>query len=277
VAIVGLGLIGGSLAYAARGFRQCRITGYDIDPRASQMALAAAAIDSIAPSAEAAVERADLCAFCTSPETVAANARRCRGSFKPGAIFIEICGVKREISAILRDVLPGSVDYVGVHPMAGKEVGGFANAAPDLFRNAGFILVAPGACRPESVETVRALCLHAGAGRICVNTARDHDRIIAYTSDLMHIAAAALCSGYPDGMTMAHAAGAFRDCTRVADIDAVLWTELLSKNAGNIIPFLESYIASLAGLKRALQGGDAAFVEEFLRSARANKKEMQRL
>ncbi|MDR1060543.1 MAG: prephenate dehydrogenase [Clostridiales bacterium] len=275
---MGLGLIGGSLAYASRGFRQCRITGYDIDPVACRKALAAAAVDRIAPSAEAAVSGADLSVFCTSPETAIGNARRCSGHFKAGSVFIEICGVKQEIAPLLREALPAHVDYIGVHPMAGKEVGGFDNAAPGLFKGAGFILIPPGgACRPESLETVRAYCLHAGAGRICSNTARDHDRIIAYTSDLMHIAATALCAEYPADMTMAHAAGAFRDCTRVADIDAALWTELLLKNARNIAPFLETYIASLSAFKTALQGGDAAFVNEFLRKAGANKKEMQKL
>jgi prephenate dehydrogenase len=277
VSIIGLGLIGGSFAYALRGFRNCTLTGYDIDAYTTAQALAKGAIDRAAVSLGDAARGADLVLFCTAPDAVQKNARACASELKDGAVVVEICGVKREISAALVSLLPERVDYIGVHPMAGKEVGGFVNAAPDLFHKAGFILILPERRRKASLDLVEELCRHVGAGRVCHNSPEDHDRIIAYTSDLMHISATALCAAFPADMTMAHTAGAFRDCTRIANIDAALWTELLQKNAEYILPHLHSYIESLSRVHETLKTGDADALHDFLSRACANKKEMTRL
>jgi len=277
IAIVGLGLMGGSLAYGLRGFKDCEIIGTDIDTQSIKKALKAGAIDKSANTVKEAVKQADLAIFCTPPKAILSYLDTHIGYFKKGAVITEICGVKHEIVSAVTSKLPPDVDYIGLHPMAGKEVDGFDNADAAIFRNAGFLLVLHDRCRESTVTLMKELSAYVGAGRVCINRALEHDGIIAYTSDLMHIAAAALCEEYPPNMTMAHTAGAFRDCTRIANINAALWTELLVANADSIIPCLETYIKNLSAFKTALKENDQAFMHGFLDKACVNKKEMQKL
>ncbi len=186
-------------------------------------------------------------------------------------------GIKRDILAFIDENMPGRLRYAGLHPMAGKEIGGFANAQAAMLRGAGFIIVLPEQADERAAELVRELSRYVGAGRIVTNEGGEHDAIIAYTSDLMHIAANALCAEYPKNMTMAHTAGAFRDCTRIARLDAELWTELLLGNAENILEPLRAYIGSLKRFEAALAGGDEAALRELLRTGTENKEKMLRL
>jgi prephenate dehydrogenase len=121
---------------------------------------------------------------------------------------------------------------------------------------------------------MRALAEHIGAARIAVSDPAAHDAVIAYTSDLMHIAAAGLCVDFHPDMTLAYAAGAFRDCTRIADINAAAWTELLLSNADNTLGMLDRYMASLAHIRRALAERDEAALCALLDRAGRNKREM---
>jgi len=271
--VVGLGLMGGSFALALKGFKNCRITGYDRVKEVREEALARGVIEEAVDSLESAVSEADLVIFCTYPEGIIHDIRRTAGVMKTNAVITDICGVKQPIMS----ALPTDLDYIGLHPMAGKEVDGLANAEAGLFQNAGFILVPHTSYRQESMDLLRELALYVGAGSICVNPAPVHDRIIAYTSDLMHIAAVALCRSYPSDMTRSHTAGAFRDCTRVANINADLWTDLLLLNKQNIIPFLSEYISNLSSFKEALINGEHSFIHDFLETACNNKKTMQQL
>lgn len=274
IAVIGLGLMGGSLAYALNGFRNCAITGYDTDAATLDAALERGAVGNAASSPREAVENADLTIFCSGPASIIDNIGASLGFFKEGSVITDICGVKRDILAFVQKHLPPGLDYVGLHPMAGKEVGGFVNADPAIFKGAGFIIVLPEKYAQSSVSLLEELCRHIGAGRIVTNRSGEHDRIIAYTSDLMHISATALCADYPESMTMAHTAGAFRDCTRIADIDAALWTELLTKNSENIIPHLKGYISALSALEKALEEDDRTYIHNFLQKAADNKRKM---
>jgi prephenate dehydrogenase len=271
VAVIGLGLMGGSFALALKGFKNGLIIGYDRNGAIKGEALAYGVIQKAADSLGSAVKEADLILLCTYPNTIVRDIRRCAGLLKKNAVITDICGVKQPL---LADLPP---DYIGLHPMAGKETDGLANAQADMFQNAGFILIPQDQCRQESINLLRELAVYVGAGSVCLNSAEEHDRIIAYTSDLMHIAAAALCVKYPADMTMTHTAGAFRDCTRVASLNADLWTDLLLLNRKNVIPALEEYIAGLSRFKEALLDENRSFIHDFLETASNNKKNMQTL
>ena len=271
-AVIGLGLIGGSLAYALRGFKDGAIVGYDLNPAVTSAALQAGAIDAVAQALRQAVEDADLCVFCADPDGILAGITEAAPYFKPGAVVTEICGVKQEFSQSIPHLLPHGVHYIGLHPMAGKEVGGFANAEGMLFRGAGMILVPPEGYAPSALELIRELCEHIGAGRILQNSAAEHDSLIGYTSDLMHISATALVAEIPEGFTMAHTAGSFRDCTRVANIDAHLWTELLLRNRAHILPHLRDYIRHLRDFEAAMEQNDEAELQALLQQAGDNKR-----
>jgi prephenate dehydrogenase len=206
------------------------------------------------------------------------NMRHTFPKLKPGCVVTEVCGVKRDMTAFVKSILPDGITYAGLHPMAGKEVGGFINASPDLFRNAGFIITpvgdTPAREEESAVALLKELSQYAGAGRIIINRPDIHDNIIAYTSDLMHIASAALCYEFNPGMTLTHTAGAFRDCTRVARIDANLWTELLINNREFILPHLQKYQAVLQEYAIALDRRDPEKLHALLDRAFRNKEEI---
>jgi prephenate dehydrogenase len=269
--------MGGSLAYALRGFKDGIIVGYDPDEATQKAALKAGAVDAIAFLPEEAVKKADLVLFCSAPSGIFANMPRCFPHLKPGAVVSEICGVKGEMLRFVQQHLPSHARYVGLHPMAGKEIGGFANAEGALFQGAGFILVPPEPHDESALALLRALSAYVGAGRVVVNDAAAHDLLIGYSSDLMHIAATALVEEYPCGLSLAHTAGAFRDCTRVARIDAKLWRELLLGNAESITPHLDALAARLAAFSAALKAGDGAFIESFLSRANENRLRIDKL
>jgi prephenate dehydrogenase len=201
-------------------------------------------------------------------------------------VVTDICGVKSGLYKKLAAILPDDandannagqaeyIDYVGIHPMAGKERDGFENADPEIFKGSGMIICPLPSTRPESVELMKELAGPVGATRLCVSPPEKHDEIIAYTSDLMHISAAGLCMDYPEEMTLAFAAGAFRDSTRVADINAEAWTELLLDNHINTIKCLDRYMESLQRLRRCLAEEDAAKLFRLLSLAGDNKREM---
>ncbi|GHU71156.1 prephenate dehydrogenase [Clostridia bacterium] len=282
IAVLGLGLIGGSLAYALEGFSDARRVGFDPDETTRAQALERGAVDEVVITPEECVRDADLVIYASSPHTIMENMRRTFPLLNDNCIVTEICGVKREMAEFVSGILPSGVGYCGLHPMAGREVGGFVNADKNLFRGAGFILVPASDAEVDepmknAVELLTALCQHVGAGRIVVNNPDIHDSIIAYTSDLMHISAAALCDEFMPDMTLAHTAGAFRDCTRVARIDADLWTELLLDNRELILPHLTRYIDTLTRYADALGLAgqtDAAALHTLLARSAVNKVEI---
>lgn len=193
IAVIGLGLIGGSMAYALRGFRNGRITGCDINPEIRAQALRERAVEQVFDNPGDAIEDADLVILCTYPDRIPGLASENRDRFKPGAVVTDVCGVKTGVARSLRGVLPKDVDYVGGHPMAGKEVEGFENASPELFWMTGFIITPVEGSKQESIDLIYEMAHYIGATRITLAAPEEHDAVIAYTSDLMHVAAAGLC------------------------------------------------------------------------------------
>jgi prephenate dehydrogenase len=274
IGVIGLGLMGASLAGALRGFRGAVIAGADVLEDVCEKAEKAGVVDEAFTDAGRAIAGADLVIFCVYARHIPKLVGENRAFFRPGAVASDICGVKSGLYAKLRGLLPQGVDYVGVHPMAGKERDGFCNADPAIYKNSGFIICPLPETRPESVELMRELAGHIGATRLAVSPPGEHDEIIAYTSDLMHIASAGLCMDFHPDMTSAFTAGAFRDCTRVADINAGAWTELLIDNGERSIAALDRYTDNLRRIRRALAERDEPALFELLDLAGRNKREM---
>lgn len=275
IAIIGLGIIGGSTAYALGGFRSGTVVGCDVNAETREMALRSGAISEAYENAGDAIENADLIVLATYPEGIVKTVAENKDRFKVGAVITDVCGVKKDIAAEMANVLPDGVDYVGGHPMAGKEVDGFANASADMFEGCGFIITPIEGSRSESVELVREMAEYIGAARIAVTEPELHDSTIAYTSDLMHIAASALCLDFHENMSLAYTAGAFRDCTRIALINPELWTELFMANAQNTVAEIDKFINSLMQLRDSIAEGDEERLCRLLTQVRENKIEMQ--
>ncbi len=276
IAVIGLGLIGGSMAYALRGFRNAAIVGCDIDKETRDLALKSRAVDEVYEDVGAAVDGADVIIFCTYPDIIQSLISGNASRFKSGAVISDVCGVKAAVSENICGVLPENVDYVGGHPMAGLEVDGFKNASPEMFRSCGYIITPTKVSNSGSVELIKEIAEYVGSERIAVASPEEHDKVIAYTSDLMHVSASALCLSYPEEMNRAYTAGSFRDCTRVARINSELWSGLLISNKENVIREIDRLSESLERIRTCIANSDREKLRGLLEQVCENKITMQK-
>ena len=274
ISIIGLGLIGGSMAMALKNFRSAYLIGVDTNPETRKQALATGTVDEVYETADDAITNADMVILCVYPHHIIDFAKNQMQTLKDGCIVTDVCGAKMKLYEALIPFLPRHIEYVGIHPMAGKEIDGFENAEKALFANTGFLITPLESTKAETTALMQELGKYIGATKIAVANPELHDDIIGYTSDLMHISATSLCMHRHPDMTSAYTAGAFRDCTRVSNINPDLWTELLLTNAHGILPHLNRYIDDLQKMKQAIETGDANALHELLALASKNKKEM---
>ncbi len=275
IAIIGLGIIGGSMAYALKGFKGAKISGCDINPDTRKKALAAKAVDEVFEKPAPAIKDADLVVLCVYPELITRIVKENCHLFKSGAIITDVCGVKTKLAREMAEILPTGTTYVGGHPMAGKETDGFDSATPELFGMCGYIITPIESSTPDAINLVTEMARYVGATRLTLATPEEHDSVIAYTSDLMHVSAAALCLDYNKKMNRAYTAGAFRDCTRIANINPQLWSQLFLENKDFLLEELDSFLTSVTRMRDAIQNNDKEGLEDMLSSVRENKLTMQ--
>ena len=244
VAIVGLGLVGGSLARAltAAGYR---VIGHD-RPRVLRQALAARAVAVAARSVPLAVADADVVVLAASPRTNRRLLSQVARAARPGATLTDVGSVKRGICADARR--RRLTRFVGGHPMAGRESSGFAASKADLFFGRRWILTPDADVAPNALRSVRALVRAVGA-RPVVMSAPEHDRTVAYLSHVPQVLAWALFgAARQDGVAKRHldvAGPAFRDMTRLARSPKPLWREILRENRAEVTAALTSLVAQL--------------------------------
>lgn len=275
IAIIGLGIIGGSMAYALSGFKNATIYGCDINPDTRLKAQERGAVHKAFEKPCDAIQGADLVILCTYPELIIKTIAENRSSFKAGAVITDVCGVKTKLAHEIEGILPDGCQYVGGHPMAGKETHGFDSASPELFGMCGYIITPTKSSTDYGIRLVRDMACYIGATRITEATPEEHDSVIAYTSDLMHVSASALCLSYNEKMNRAYTAGAFRDCTRIANINPELWSELFLENRTFLLSELDRYIESLLKFKDGIENYDRSRLTELLAQVRCNKLTMQ--
>lgn len=273
ITVIGLGLIGGSMAMALRGFKNARIAGMDTNEKSLQKALNTGVIDLAYTDGAKAAAGSDLIILCVYPHHIVDFMTENAAFLRKGTIISDVCGTKTHLYRQLAPLLPEDVDYIGIHPMAGKEVDGFENAESGLFQDAGMILTPLSTTGEESLDLMKELSAYIGS-RCTVSKPELHDDIIAYTSDLMHLSATALCMDFHPEMNSYFTAGAFRDCTRIANINPVLWSELFLMNDEYILPHLATYIEYLQKLETAIKEKDKEELYRLLEQARVNKLEM---
>jgi prephenate dehydrogenase len=269
VGVLGLGLIGGSLAkaYAAAGWR---VLAFDT----SADALGAARVETIAGVMdEATVPACDLILLAIYPggcvEWLRANAHLVRAD----ALVVDCCGVKREVcDACLPLAAEHGFTFVGGHPMAGTQYSGFAHARATLFKGAPMVIVPPRTDDMALLDRIACALEPAGFGSICVSTADEHDRRIAYTSQLAHVVSNAYVKSPTAQGHQGFSAGSYRDLTRVARLNEHMWCELFLDDADNLLFELDTIIANLGAYRDALAARDAQTLTELLAEGRRAKE-----
>jgi prephenate dehydrogenase len=229
VAILGPGLIGGSLALALaeRGLAK-RISIYARSPHALDAIRLAGVNAELTGNPSEAVRDADVVILCVPIEAMAALVKECRDALKPTALVTDVGSVKGSVDAVLAPLLKGKARWIGSHPMAGSEQSGFVAARPDLFENAAVIVTPTPETAPETQKRAEEFWQALGS-RIFSLSPAEHDLAVAEISHMPHLVAALLVTqAGPKSLPLA--AGGFRDTTRVASASPGLWIEILQAN-----------------------------------------------
>ena len=271
VGIVGLGLIGGSMAKAIRTYTNCTILGYDTDGRVLSRALDEGVVSAaLTPDRLADCE---LVIIALYPEATVAYVTEHRNLFRRGGLVMDCGGVKGVVCTPLEGVVrDAEFCFIGGHPMAGIERSGYANAFPELFQGASLILTpypgTPEDCLDEIWQFARLL----GFGRLQPSTPEEHDHIIAYTSQLAHVVSCAYV-GSPSAPDFdGFSAGSFKDMTRVAKLNEEMWTELFLENQDALVREIDTLVEELAAFAYVIRRGDREHLKNMLRRARIIKE-----
>ena len=273
IVIVGLGLIGGSMAKALHGFEDFDLIGVDVSQPTLRYALEQDIVDQVEPDPVKALAEGDLVFLCLHPQGIVDFMAQHRDHFKPGAMVTDVCGVK---GAILEGakVLPDTVSFVGGHPMAGTEFSGIENSFPELFQRCHFILTPRETSTQEHQDLMHRIADYIGAADVVTTTPERHDEIIAYTSQLMHIIALSVCDDAELFRCKGFEGGSFRDCTRVAALDVPLWRELMTLNADALTKVIVRLEENIHAYRVALEHHDVERMTAKLEYSSNRKRRM---
>ncbi len=278
ILFVGLGLIGGSMALALCGSPELALYAVDSDEYIRVEALRRGAVRACwADAAEAPLGEMDVTVVCLHPLAAARFVSEQAARLAPGSLLTDVCGVKRPMCEAVAALGPHAFDYLGGHPMAGRERGGFANASADLFRGAHYILTPDETTPPERVELMRRLATYMGCCDVVLSTPQEHDERIGYTSQLMHVMALALCDQRLLFDSYGFEGGSFRGATRVAALDPKLWCELFWANRETLAGLTDELAQRLSEYSALLRGGDREALLSRLTASSDRKKAFDRL
>lgn len=274
IGIIGLGLIGGSMAKAIRLNTDHYVLGMDIDKSIVTKAKIIEAINE-----ELTVEnigKCDIIILALYPDATVETVKKYAHLIKKGAYLIDCSGVKEKVCNNIPQIAKEhEFIFVGGHPMAGIEKIGFKYSNADIFADASMILTPDDNVKIEDLANIKIFFLSIGFGKITVKTAKDHDRIIAYTSQLAHILSNAYVKSETAKEHKGLSAGSFKDLTRVAYLNETMWTELFLENKDNLITELDGLINNLTKYKTSLQNSNENELKELLKEGRILKEELE--
>lgn len=275
ISVVGLGVIGGSIAYALRNTSAQNIWGIDNDRNTLAEAKKNQMIDQGFELPKQPLSKSDIVILSIYPKDCITFIARNMNAFKSGCIILDTSGIKRSIVSEIESIIRDDIDFIGGHPMAGNEGKGVHCANKSLFKNANFLLTPSHNNREKNILTIETLLKAMGFGKISKISPEKHDEMIGYTSQLPHIIAASLIN-CNDNMDITRFTGnSFDEFTRIAKMNAPLWAQLIMGNRDNIIPLMDAFISELIRIKDTLSDEDMSQLESIFRSCTIKKKEMR--
>jgi len=279
VAIIGVGLIGGSLGMILRrkGLAT-KVIGVGRRVENLKTAVEMGAIDRYVADPKEGVAGADLVVLATPVDTYGRHLQEWASCLKPGAIVTDVGSVKGQLVEQSEQLMPAGVHFVGAHPIAGKEKTGAAAGTDQLFTGARCILTPTKHTNHPALERIRAMWQETGSIVLTMDPYL-HDQILGAVSHLPHAAAFALMNALIDirakvpGLDLeGHSGGGLRDTTRIAASSPEMWRDIFLWNRENVVEFIEAYERSLGELKRLIRAGDGAGIEKELERAKQERE-----
>lgn len=270
IGIVGLGLIGGSLAkaYKQKGHT---VYGYDLDNTITSFVLMSKAIDGILGTNT--IKSCDCILIAIYPKAVHVYLESAAAEISTNTVVIDCCGTKTEVCKVgFAFAEKYGFTFIGGHPMAGSHKSGFKNSRANLFNGAPMIVVPPTFDDMAMLDKVKNLLEPIGFGKITVTTAEKHDEMIAFTSQMAHIVSNAYIKSPTVGAHKGFSAGSYKDLTRVAWLNPYMWTELFFENKNNLIRELDCFMKAIAQYRSALVTDDTDRMIELLEEGRRRKE-----
>ncbi len=268
IAVVGLGIIGGSIcgALTKAGYH---VDGFGRSDASVQFALQSGYIQARGND----LADYDVVFIAVPPKATLEYLDK--GAFKDGALVADICGVKTSLEKVVYSK-QRNYRYVGLHPMAGKETSGIASATPELFKKANLVITHAAQTHPDDVAEMKEYAGAMGFGKIVECSAEEHDKKIALTSQLAHIVSNAYVKSpqvkHCDGFT----GGSFQDMTRIAGVDEKMWTQLYMENREHILAELDGLIKNLSVYRDCLQAENVEGLSDALREGRLIRETIKR-
>lgn len=280
--IVGLGIMGGSFAKSIRenilsqANSKGKIFACNRSQACIQQALQEKVIDEgfTTENVSEMLKKCDILFICLYPHATLDFLVQHKNDFKSGSIVTDISGVKGIFEKTLPEILRADVDFIIGHPMAGGEKEGYVNSKAEFFINHNYILIPQPFNKPQNLETMRSLITSMGFSRITETTCEIHDYKIGFTSQLCHVIASALVESAEDPEITAFGGGSFEDLTRIAMINASLWTELFISNKEKLVQHIENFEEKLNEFKTAIKNSDAEKLNALLTDTREKRLRM---
>ncbi len=273
ISVIGLGLIGGSLARTIKLHTTHQVYGMDLNAATMDQAALLGAIDGTAD--DAVIAQSDLILVALYPRAIIDWITSHAHLFKPDCLVIDCGGVKQVIcKAVAPLVKDASWHFIGGHPMAGREFSGFKYARDDLFDHASMILTPYADADPALLQQARNFFLDLGFRRVQFTTPETHDEMIAYTSQLAHIVSSAYVKCPLADKHRGFSAGSFADMTRVARLNEDMWTELFFDNRDALLPEVEGLTERLIAYRDALRNQDHEGMKALLKEGREIKERL---
>ncbi|MGL5316616.1 MAG: prephenate dehydrogenase [Peptostreptococcaceae bacterium] len=278
ITIVGMGVIGGSYALSLKD-KNYNIYGIDInknnlDKSQESGAIKAGAMYLTEESFEI-IAKTDILVLAIYPSSISEFIDKYKSYFKSGLVITDVSGIKNKIVDEIQDKLPKGVDFVFTHPMAGREKSGFEYASEEIFTGANFIIVPTERNDERNITLIENLAKEIGFKNIKYVSIREHDRIIAFTSQLPHaIAVSLINSDNLDIDTGKFTGDSYRELTRIANINELLWSELFLYNSTNLIKMIENFEYQLIKIKKSLKNNDESALKEIFIESTKRREEL---
>ncbi|MBR0542785.1 MAG: prephenate dehydrogenase [Clostridia bacterium] len=271
IGVVGLGLIGGSLAKAIKYNTENTVLGYDIDLNVLLKAKLLGAVDG--ELTEDKIPECDMIITGLYPQSTKDFINANAAKFKKGAIVVDTCGVKGYVCEDMwKTAKENGFVFIGAHPMAGLHYSGFEHSQVTLFNNASMVLVPSKDVNINDLEKVKKLFLSIGFTDIQLTTPEKHDKLIAFTSQLAHVVSNAYVKSPTAKEHKGFSAGSYKDLTRVAKLNETMWTELFLENDEYLIREIDGIIENLQQYSAALKARDEKALRQLLKDGRECKE-----